>query len=963
MITSVTPSYLQPDRVLSPGIWLNQFGPGQQNGHAVFNGPVPVVNKVSMVSPSARDNKLLHWFLSLLLLLTSSLLACATPIPTARQGVLDLRSVDLSRQDIELRGEWKWYWQQLRSPGQPESYHEFTLFPQNWSSGTWHRQPLSNQGFASYALTVLLPARTTALKMSVPDQYSSYRLFINGNEAARDGQPATTAAATIPYWSTQLIEVPATADTLQLLLQIANFEHAKGGGRGAILIGNARRLSETLAANSSLDLLLTGCLLMAGLFFLGLFGMGRTEWPMLYFSLFCLIYSYRIIGTDLYVVHTIFPDLPWALTVRLEYISLYLAVGTFVLYTQSLYPKDTSTIITRTMAGLCFSAAATVLFLPPLLFTQLMNPFLMLMVVYIIYCTYVYWIAALRGRSGATYSLLATGLLMVMFGLIILQYFDLLTPPKALLFVGYLGFFFLKSLVLPYRYVFAFKEAQRIEKQFLANMSHEIRTPLNAIVGFSNLLDTATLTHEQREYVRDIQVAGKNLLQIVNDVLDISKMESGMVQIERIPFSIPSLVDSIRTMLLPAAAEKKLALTVSIDPTIPDTVLGDPTRLTQILINLLSNAIKFTQHGHVAVHIDKRSQTTDSVRIRITVEDTGIGMMPDVLPHIFTRFRQANVSTTRQYGGTGLGLSIAKSLVELQGGWIRVSSEPDKGSKFTLEITYQIDQTQTDLPPDQDATSWDPTGHRLSILVVEDNPMNQKLTIGILKRLGYTTQLAENGSQALDRLKNDDFDLILMDIQMPIMDGYVATQQIRTVLQKKTPIIAMTAHAIASEREKCLKAGMNDFLSKPFLPNDLQLLIQEYVLPRPAGELLAKPVSVAPLSPFSEEPLMEAVERDTELGISLLTVFLDQTPSQLQAVRRALESGDLPTVSRVIHLQKATIQLLGLTEARQQIQRIETQFSAEATRSEITRSTRDYLALIDRDLLAIQARLDEMITR
>ncbi|MBC3787517.1 ATP-binding protein [Spirosoma utsteinense] len=963
MITSVTPSYLQPDRLPSPGIRLNQLGPGQQNGHALFHGPVPAVTEVSMIPLSACNGKLFKWFLSLLLVLVGSLVAYATTMPTASQGILDLRTVDLSRQDVELRGEWKWYWQQLRSPGQPESYHEFTLFPQHWSSSTWHQQPLSNQGFATYALTVLLPSRTTALKMNVPDQYSSYRLFINGTEAARDGQPATTAAATIPHWSTQLIEVPATADTLQLLLQIANFEHAKGGGRGAIRIGNARQLSAVLATDSSLDLLLTGCLLMAGLFFLGLFGMGRTEWPMLYFSLFCLTYSYRIIGTDLYVFHTIFPDLPWGVTIRLEYISLYLSVGTFVVYTQSLYPQDTNPIITRIMAGLCFSAAATVLLLPPLLFTQLMNPFLMLMVIYIIYCTYVYWIAALHGRPGARYSLLATGLLMVMFGLIILQYFDLLTPPKALLFVGYLGFFFLKSLVLPYRYVFAFKEARHIEKQFLANMSHEIRTPLNAIVGFSNLLDTADLTPEQHEYVRDIQVAGKNLLRIVNDVLDISKIESGMVQVERIPFSIPSLVDSIRTMLLPTAAEKKLALTVSIDPTIPDTVLGDPTRLTQILLNLLSNAIKFTQHGHVALHIDKRSQTSDSVRIRITVEDTGIGMMPDVLPHIFTRFRQANDSTTRHYGGTGLGLSIAKSLVELQGGWIRVSSEPDKGSKFTLEITYQIAQTQTDLPQDQDDTSWEPTGRRLSILVVEDNAMNQKLTIGILKRLGYTTQLAENGSQALDILKNADFDLILMDIQMPIMDGYTATHQIRTVLQKKTPIIAMTAHAMASEREKCLKAGMNDFLSKPFLPNDLQLLIQEYVLLQSAGELLTKPVSAAPFLTFSEEPLMEAVEGDTKLVISLLTVFLDQTPSQLQAVRQALGYGDLPTVSRIVHLQKATIQLLGLTEARQQIQRIETQFSAGATRAEITRSTQDYLAQIDRALPAIQARLDEMIMR
>lgn len=901
-----------------------------------------------------------NWVIILLVWL-SSITTHAADVPTAQKGVLDLRNMDLTRQNVELRGEWKWYWHQLRTPGEPESEFAFTLFPGLWSSTNWHQQALPAQGYATYALTVLLPSRSTGLSLMLPDQYSSYRLFVNGVEAAHDGNPSTTAGATIPHWSTQSIDVPTTTDTLQLLLQIANFRHAKGGSGAPLLIGDAANMGLKLVTDKGLDLLLTGCLLMIGLFFLGLFSMSRSELPMLYFSLFCLVYSYRIVGTELYTLHSLLPDLPWALTIRLEYLTLYLAVGIFIVYTQSLYPQDSNPRITRIMAGICFTAAATALFLPPLLFTWFMNPFLLLMVGYIIYCTYVYWVAARRGRSGATYSLLATGLLMGVFALIILHYFDCIDPPKILLFLGYMGFFLLQSLVLPYRFASALRESRFTEKQLLANMSHEIRTPLNAIMGFSNLLNTAAMSHEQQGYVRDIRVAGKNLLRIVNDVLDIAKIESGMVNVEVIPFTIALLADSIRTMMLPAAAEKELTLTVTIDPTLPDVVLGDPTRLTQILLNLLSNAIKFTQQGTVTLGIEKRNQTSDTVRIRITVMDTGIGMTPEVLPHIFTRFRQANNTITRHYGGTGLGLSIVKSLVELQGGWIRVVSEPGLGSCFTLEISYLIGQGPAGQPTGEDTTNWEPTGHQLSILVVDDNLMNQKLALGILKRLGYTAQVADNGQEAIDLIMKTDFDLILMDIQMPIMDGYSATHQIRTVLNRKTPIIAMTAHALASEREKCLQAGMTDFLSKPFLPGDLQQLIQEYV-PGPAvGVTAAEPAIVGPVGSFLLNPLIEAVGGDRQLAVSLLNLFLEQTPPQLQALREALETGDVTPISRIVHMQKATVQLLGLTEAKEQLQRLESHISTNPASPEIALMTRNYISLIERALPAIRARLDEII--
>lgn len=922
-----------------------------------YSGPERHLRKaahpVAVVFPFVSQT-VLKFILAILLVIGTGVFARqAAAQPTARRGVLDLRNVDWTQQDVELTGEWKWYWHQLRRPNAPPTASEYVAFPQYWASVNWQKRPVPSQGYATYTLTVLLPPQPPPLTLEVPGQNSAYRLFVNGKDLAHDGNPATTPAEAQPHWSVQLVRLPASADTLELLLQIANFEHAKGGSSKAIRIGAATRIEASLAMNRALDLFLTGCSFMSGLFFLGLFRFSRTERANLYFGLFCLAYSYRVVGTEHYVLHTLWPDLPWLLTLRLEYISLYLAVAVFVRYTESLYPKDVYPRVNTVLTGVCLAFAGTALFLPSVVFTRLMDSFLVMMVSYISYALYVYWIAARRKRPGAAYSLLSTGLLLGVFGLMIAHYFGVATPLKAGLFIGYLGFFFVQSLVLSFRFSFALNEARQTEKQFLANMSHEIRTPLNAILGFSNLLEATSLKEEQQEFVRYIRTAGKNLLMTVNDILDIAKIEAGNLQLETIPFSVHLLVDSIRTMLLPAATDKKLTLIADVDPVLPPVLLGDPTRLTQILLNLLSNAVKFTQHGRVTVRVEKGGATADAVRVRFTVEDTGIGMAADVLPHIFERYRQANNSTTRYYGGTGLGLSIVKSLIELQGGRVQVTSTPGQGSCFTVEIPYVISQNPADQPPSETTpTTWEPAGRRLTILVVEDNAINQKLAVGVLNRLGHTSQVVENGQQALDRLREGGIDLILMDIQMPVMDGYTATYHIRNTMHNQVPIIAMTAHALASEREKCLQAGMNDFLSKPFQPDDLQQIIRKYLPHSPSENSLAEP---APLPPqptpgFSMDALLEAVGGEMAIAIELLELFLSQTAEQIGQIRQALSANDRATISRVIHTQKAAIQLLNLTQASQQIRTLESLLATEITLTEAA-------PLVEQLLLTLEAAL------
>ncbi|GAB3800429.1 ATP-binding protein [Spirosoma humi] len=899
--------------------------------------------------------------LLLILLYVGTPVAEAQKQPLAHRGVLDLRGVDLTQHTVELSGEWKWYWHQLRLPNQPESTGEYITLPRLWTNSTWQQKPLPGQGFATYSLTVLLPARSVPLDLEVPDYNTAYRLFINGKEAAHNGNPTTSPETTEPHWSTQLVSLPATGDTVTLLLQLANFQHAKGGVTKSMVLGESGKLDSKLALEQAMSVFLTGFVLMSGLFFLGLFGFSSMDRSMLYYGLFCLIYSYRLIGADHYVLHTLFPNIPWAVSVRLEYISLYLGIGLFTAYSKALYPKDIHPQIVKAMIWVCFALAATVLVLPPLQFSRLMAPFLVLMVWYIGYALYVYWKAYRKRRPGSRFSLMSTGLLLTVFSLILSQYFGLTSPMMIELFVGYLGFFFLQSLVLAFRFAYALNEARYTEKQFLANMSHEIRTPLNAILGFSEMLETAPLNGEQKESLHYIRTAGKNLLTIVNDILDIAKIEAGMLPLESIPFSLTLLVDSIRTMIQPVATDKNLSLVVETDPTLPAVVLGDPTRLTQILLNLLSNAIKFTKHGQVTARIEKVAETADSVRVRFSVQDTGIGMAPDILPHIFDRFRQANDFTTRYYGGTGLGLSIVKSLTEMQDGWVKVSSVLDEGSCFTLEIPYKITAAVQEPTVDLSMESSSPDSQPVRILVVEDNLINQKLALQVLKRLGYSTQIAENGQQALDYLQTDKYDLVLMDIQMPVMDGYTATRQIRTTLQNNVPIIAMTAHALASEREQCLQAGMNDFIPKPFQIEELQRVMRKYTPPpvKASGAEVVR-ASARPVTGFSIDPLLSSVDNDVAFAAELLDLFLTQTSTELEQITQAQSEGNIKVIGSLIHTQKVPIRTFGLTHISQLIDTLEMQIAAHKDMTAIDALVSQYVSMLKDELPAMQAALATM---
>ena len=458
------------------------------------------------------------------------------------------------------------------------------------------------------------------------------------------------------------------------------------------------------------------------------------------------------------------------------------------------------------------------------------------------------------------------------------------------------------------------ENAVKAKQQFLSNMSHEIRTPMNAIIGFTKVLLKTDLSVKQKEYLTAIKMSGDALIVLINDILDLAKVDAGKMVFEQTPFKLALSISAMLHLFETKIQEKNLELVKEYDENIPEVLVGDPVRLHQIILNLVSNAVKFTTEGKITVSVKLLSEDDDTVTIEFAVADTGIGIPESKIDKIFENFQQASSGTSRLYGGTGLGLAIVKQLVEPQGGTIGVKSKIDVGSTFSFTLSFQKTKAEADV--EIELIELDNEITNIKVLVVEDIALNQLLMKTLLDDFGFERDIASNGKIAIEKLQAKSFDIILMDLQMPEMNGFEATEYIRSTLHSKIPIIALTADVTTVDLAKCRSVGMNDYIAKPvderLLYNKIVGLVKKPSRAKEARTEIIKPIDIKKIRCVDLDYLKHRTKSNPILMMEMISLYLKQTPPLIFAMKQGFVDKDWVTLYGAIHKMIPSFSIMGI---------------------------------------------------